>query len=121
MYYIYSGIIDNFNFTLSKEEAFKSYVYDNIYLGVSDVNDAIEFRKRLEKLEEIVKATIYKEEKEYPCIIRYFGIPGYECYEVLLCVVAKVNNNGSTYIFSEDKEFLERYNDGYKEIKRVSI
>lgn len=120
MYYIRGGIVDYFNFTLSKEEVYKSYVFNSRFLAPS-IGDINNFEKELNKLEEKIKQTIFKEEKECPIIIRYFGVPNFNYSEVELCAIAKVDNNGSTYAFSENKEFLEICSDGYKKVKKMEL
>lgn len=120
MYYIRGGIIDWFSFTLSKEETYKSYVYNSRF-NVPDFQHLVNFEKELNDLEKKIRQTIFKEENEYPITIRYFGVPNFDYLEVELCAIAKVENNGSTYAFSENKEFLELYNDGYDKVKEMML
>lgn len=118
MYYICSGIIDFFCFTLTKEEVKKNYVYEIAFTSPT-YEEIIEFEEKLDKLEKDIINTIYKEQKEYPYIIRYFGLPNFDQLKVELCAVAKISNNGSTYIFSEDKSFIERYSDNCHEVHNM--
>lgn len=119
LYYIDGGIIDDFYLTFSQEELIKNYCYDMSFKGGIDRERTVEFCEKLKVIETLVKKTVLKEEKEPPILLKYYGIPNFNSLDFTLCIVAKVENNGSTYIFSEDENFIKSLNDGYHEVKKA--
>ena len=103
-YYTCIGIIDYFELTMTKEEAIEKVAND---IRPWEEEPKKEYKKQaivaINNIENSVKKIINDIENEIPHTIRYFAIPNYD----KLCVVAKIYNNGSTYVFSPDKDFLK--------------
>lgn len=108
-YYAEVGIIDDFGLSMTPEEL-KGKLFDpNInYMGMCgfDVEDV---DICLEKVKEIV----YSKSDEEPHTIRFFSIPNFNNFSFDIGCVAKIDNNGCTYIFAKDKKFIENYETAY--------
>lgn len=126
-YYAGVGIIDFFELTMDKTElAIRlskigesgAPVFDNEGNLVEE-SYSVAKMKKIEGVEEEIREIIYKVAKEYPHTIRFFPVPNpdYNAFDV--CVVAKIDNNGSTYIFAPDKNYLESINDETNSIKAI--
>lgn len=113
-YYAEMGIIDFFGLTLSRDEIvarmeneeFEKYSTGYNKVTAEDIDTAIL------KITEIVKM----ETNEELHTIRFFGTPSFADLSFDLGCVAKISNNGSTFLFAKDKDlfgFLDRDN-GYR-------
>jgi len=121
-YYSELGIIDYFGLTLSVDEM-KGRLKEvspfgsNLALGYGvfeseDIDIAVEE----------IKSLIDKKWGESPHTVRFFGVPDFDGLNFKLCAIAKIENNGSTIIFSENKkilQFLETWGDGDPTIYEV--
>ncbi|PPK45262.1 hypothetical protein [Clostridium algidicarnis] len=116
-YYACVGIIDFFELTMDRTEvAIKltdnsKHSFDN-EVNVIGSSYSVDIMSRLEKVEERVREIIFENEKEYPNTIRYFPIPNLDYCDFDVCVVAKISNNGSTYIFSPNERYLQYMSGG---------
>lgn len=90
------GIIDFFEGTMTAQEyvqKFDDYSYykaENIYGCVDEIKSYIE-----------------ELSGEEPHTIRFFGIPDFSYNMFRIACVAKISNNGSTFILCNDKGYLE--------------
>jgi len=121
MYYASNGPIDYFYFTLTKEEACKNEILNTVYTCGSSPNheEVRALEEQYDALEDKINETIFRLEKERPHTIRYFGLPNFDQCRFELCAVAKISNNGTTYLFSTDKSFTERYSNGYCKVGKM--
>lgn len=123
-YYSELGIIDLFGLSLSKEELKERIEFDfhdtygsarhSFYeeINTSDIDDMID------EIKNIIKA----DSGENPIIVSFFAVPDFGELGFNLCPIAKILNNGSTYVFSKDKnifEYLNRINGFYLSIKEI--
>lgn len=107
------GIIDLFGMSLSEEELKTRVEFDvkdeygshfhSFYnrIASSDVDSAIE------EVEQIIK----NKTNEMPVLVRFFAIPDFAYSGFELSIVAKIDNNGSTFVFSKTKKLLEYLNE----------
>lgn len=103
-YYSEIGIIDFFELTMSSDELKKKIdPKTNEMVGCSfNMND-------VDVCVEKIKEIIYSETHEKPHIVRFFSIPNFDYNNFDIGCVAKIDNNGSTYIFANDRKFIENY------------
>lgn len=111
-YVIEGSQIDYFFSTLSKEQILKSYKNEVARCGGA-VNS--EFVDNLERNFAFIQSTVNELSGEMPHMIRYFSIPRYGWCDMNICALAKILNNGTTFMFTNDKEFARfvSINDGY--------
>ncbi|MBU3208701.1 hypothetical protein [Clostridium algidicarnis] len=95
-YYAEVGIIDFFECTMTIVEAI------NKLSGVDKYNEEV-----LNGCENDVKEFIYSISREYPHTIRFFAIPDLNYGTFRLGCVAKIQNNGSTYILCGNRSYFE--------------
>lgn len=110
-YYSEIGIIDFFELTMSSDELKRKVdSRNNEMIGCSFDMDDVDIC--IEKIKEI----IYSETHENPHTVRFFSIPNFDYGSFDIGCVAKIDNNGSTYIFANDSKFIENYQ-SYNDIK----
>ena len=97
------GIIDWFFGTLTKDELIKAYKEDFEASGLSA------FVKEMDEKELGIISTIQAEENEAPHTIRYFVIPDFSGFIMEVSAVAKISNNGSTYLFTDNEQLMDMY------------
>lgn len=95
------GIIDWFEHTLSKQELILKTLEANIDKTFNEISSDFS------ECEEQIKEVIFKQEKEYPHTIRYFSVPNFDQLAFDVYAVAKIDNNGSTYIFGSDERVID--------------
>lgn len=95
-YYAEVGIIDLFECTMTTVEAI------NKLSGVDKYNKEV-----LSGCENDVKEFIYSISREYPHTIRFFAIPDLNYGMFRLGCVAKIQNDGSTYILCGNRNYFE--------------
>lgn len=95
-YYSEIGIIDYFECTMTSEQMvdnldeYSEYTAEDIY-----------------GCEEEIKKSIEEKTGERPHTVRYFGIPDNSYGMFRVACVAKISNNGSTFVFSSDRDYFE--------------
>jgi hypothetical protein len=107
-------IIDFFSGTLTADELQIQKIKE------TDSTDLNSIKKMIDESKSQIDSYVYSQEKEVPFLIRYFGIPQIGEYETNICAVAKVTNNGTTYLFSNNYDFLKLYENEYSKIVRLS-
>lgn len=108
-YYAAMSPIDFFKLSMDRNE---------LLIKLSSQEDYIEKEKgvlvkkanELDELEKRIDDIIYKNEQEHPHTIRYFAIPDFDYAMFRVGVVAKISNNGTTYVFAHDKGIIEAFN-----------
>jgi len=123
-YYAFVGIIDFFELTFDKKELAIRLTNDDIFLADDEGNTfencySLDKMNSIEKIEEQIREIVFKEEKEYPHTIRYFAIPNPNYCDFDIGAVAKVSNNGSTYIFTPNIDYLKVIAKEYGPIKTI--
>lgn len=103
------GIIDHF-LGFDKDQAIRNIV-DNYYefsgeSGEEQIENAKNYTYRFN---EIISKTLNYIEHEEPHTIKYFPFPNYNECSMEWCAVAKISNNGSTYIFSKNKSLIKLF------------
>lgn len=109
-YYAEVGIIDFFQCTMTTSEAIDKLS------GVENYSTEV-----LNGCEKDVREFIYSISKEYPHTIRFFAIPDLNYSMFRLGCVAKIQNNGSTYILCGDRNYFNGINEpGYgPEVEKI--
>jgi len=111
-YYAELGIIDLFGLSLSKDELKERVEFDyndtygsnaHSFYNSIDANDIDDIIKE-------IKEIIRLQSGEEPIVIRFFAIPNFTYLGFDLCPIAKISNNGSTFVFSGDKDIFEYFN-----------
>lgn len=103
------GIVDYFQGTLTAGERVGNAIKQ---FGEYDFAAA---RRVLDEVEQEINQIndfLLKEEDEKPHTIRFFSVPNYDGSTFDTYAVAKISNNGSTYIFGNSKELLEQFAPG---------
>jgi hypothetical protein len=109
-YMLPTGIIDFFHGSIDKNELAANAIR-NLY---PEEESTLESELRLiETMEEGIKAAILKNRfgRELPHTIRYFSIPNFDNLEMELCAIAKIDNNGQTFLFTNNNKFLKLYSE----------
>jgi hypothetical protein len=103
--------IDFFYACLSKDSLISNYRDEAKHLGGS----ISEFESKVDKAIEFVKSTVEKMSDELPHTIKFITIPRYGFCDTEICMLAKISNNGTTYLFTDNKDFAEfiSENSGY--------
>ncbi len=109
-YYADVGIFDFFELTMDADELKKRAVPEEEF-----DNENREFSygftsKDVDNCIEAVKQIVLQEGGEEPHTIRFFAMPIIENENFYLGCVAKITNNGITYIFSKDKRIFNNTN-----------
>lgn len=115
------GIIDYFKLSMNKKELILKFMDKEDFMDSDEYNLNIlsSFIKEVEDTENKVKEMIFKKEKEHPHTIRYFAMPNPGCCDFDIYVIAKISNNGSTYVFAPNEKYLEEMSDSYSSIERI--
>ena len=96
--------------------------FDHPMMGYEDgegnvaycTNDIIRFKIELkERREFAVKATEARS-GEKPHTFGFFVIPDFESYEMEICAVTKIANNGTTYVFTNNGSFAKMVSDSFE-------
>lgn len=106
-YVIDGSPIDYFYTTLSKEDLIQAYRNEYCCSG--------EFVENLNANYDFIVSTVERLGHEKPHTVRYFSIPRYGWCDMELCAVAKIDNNGTTFMFTNNREFAQfiSENSGY--------
>ncbi|KOA18323.1 hypothetical protein CLHOM_32200 [Clostridium homopropionicum DSM 5847] len=96
------GIIDYFEFTMTTNEVIKKIADDPSYS-----------KEIIMGCEREVKEFINENSGEYPHTVRFFAIPDFSYGTFNLGCVAKISNNGSTYILCGNREYFSAVDAGY--------
>lgn len=97
-YYFEGTQIDFFSGAMTKEQLIESLEKDYI----SSSSESI-----IEDNYSFVYEKVLEISKEQPHTIRYFSIPRYGYGDMEICALAKVHNDGSTYMFTNDKNIAK--------------
>jgi len=97
-YVLSTGPIDFFEYSLSREQ-----IISNIANSQHEQDLEIDHIKNIEIF---VEAYVEKIE-ETPHTIRYLGVLNPGMNDIELVVIAKISNNGTCFIFSDNLEYLE--------------
>ncbi|MDU2749508.1 MAG: hypothetical protein E7B96_13715 [Clostridium perfringens] len=95
-YYAEVGIIDFFDGTMTISEIMSRFSENDLYDS-----------EALRGCENEIKELIYDISNEYPHTIRFFVIPDLNYGMFRLGCVAKIDNNGSTYVLCGNKKYFE--------------
>jgi hypothetical protein len=114
-YYADVGIFDFFELTMDADELKKRAVPEEFD------NENREFSygftsKDVDNCIEAVRKIVRQDSGEHPHTIRFFAMPIIESENFYLGCVAKITNNGTTYIFSKDKIIFNNTNIKVEEI-----
>lgn len=104
-YVLSIGPIDFFHYSLTLHQAIDNLVENMECLNLSH------------GLKEIADAYIYADDfvtkiEEKPHTIRFLSIPRESYSDLELVVIAKISNNGTCFIFSNNRDYLEWINTG---------
>lgn len=81
--------------------------------GDDPTND-YSYINKIKNAKDLINKEVKFRTGECPHTIKYFAIP-YD-FECEICAIAKILNNGETFVFSSNYEFLESISDGYCDI-----
>lgn len=101
-YVLVTGSIDSWIFTLEKKQLLnnlRDYYYDNTDYYEAESID-------IDKIESFIINSITNFEQK-PHTIRYTSIPSPNSSDCSLVAIAKIYNNGTCFIFSNNKEYLK--------------
>lgn len=105
------GIIDYFELAMTEEEAVKKLIADE-ELSDEELRDVessrVEAERQISEYMKQIKEVVKRETEEEPKIIRFFAIPDCDMNRLTLYSVAKIENNGETFIFGDDKEIINK-------------
>lgn len=107
------GIIDLFGLSLSVSEL-KERVEFDFHDSYGSNTHSFYNRINCEDIDNSVseiKSIIKQETGEEPHTVRFFAIPNIEYLGFDLCAIAKIDNNGSTFVFSQGERLLEYLNE----------
>lgn len=104
LYYLEIGIIDFFGITFSPEE-----LKNKIDIEDCETIGNILTSEDIDICVDEIRRIIHLETKEEPHTIQFFAIPNPSYNTFDIGCVAKIMNNGSTYMFSNNKEYLQVY------------
>lgn len=65
------------------------------------------FEDQIERAIQQIKTVLFDRESEYPHTIRFFTIPNFDTLNFDVYAIAKVNNNGITYVFGNDRGLID--------------
>lgn len=103
-YLIEGTPIDFFFSTFSKQQLLESFKKESSRLGVGE---SLKFEKDIEENAAYIEAIVKKIANETPHTIEYFSIPRYAWCDMEICALAKIQNNGTTFMFTNNKEFAD--------------
>ena len=106
-YVIEGGPIDWFYSTLSKPQLIEANRTENAEFAT----DGGEFQKSVEKNYRFIEDTVLRLSGEKPHTIKYFSIPNYDTCNMEICALAKISNNGTTYTFTNNRQFTDFFSD----------
>ena len=99
-YYAELGIIDDFELSMTSEQIIRAF-------GIE--------REVIEGCVSEIEQFIEEKEGEKPHTVRFFTIPDFSYGTFYIGVVAKISNNGSTFIFAKDSNYLNGIDsEGYR-------
>lgn len=105
--YVYcNSPIDYFHGTMSKDELIENA--DFSFVNGEDVR-RLEFAKEVEEMCGYIRGWIDKDAGELPHTIQFFSIPNFDNAEMDICAMAKISNNGTTYMFTNNEKFYTLY------------
>jgi hypothetical protein len=67
--------------------------------GMKDIDD--------KNLLNYINEVVFNRSKEQPHTAKHFYSPNFECFDTDFCVIAKIYENGTTYIFTNNKHFAD--------------
>lgn len=103
-YVLSIGPIDLFYLTLSKEQLTSNLKGLDYY--DSDYSNYLNGFKNVDLLESFISGYVSAIEEE-PHTIRYMCIPNQNNCDCDLVVIAKISNNGTCFVFSNNRKYLE--------------
>jgi len=103
-YLIEGSPIDFLFSTFSKKQLIESYREEASKYGIESRD---EFIGALESNHEFITSTVEHFSGEKPHTIRYFSIPRYDYCDMEICALAKIQNNGTTFMFTDNIEFAD--------------
>ena len=112
-YYAELGIIDLFGLSLSENELKERARFDSQdsygshWRSFYENINASDIDAMVSEIKNIIK----NETNEEPCVVRFFAVPDFGYLGFNLCPIAKITNNGSTFVFSQSKGLLEYLNE----------
>lgn len=115
-YYADVGIFDFFELTMDADDLKKRAVPEEEFDSENREFCYGFTSKDVDNCIEAVKKIVFKEGGEEPHTIRFFAMPIVENENFYLGCVAKIDNNGTTYIFTKDKRIFNNRNLKVEEI-----
>jgi len=116
-YMLTGGIIDWFEGSMTKKELTDIAILKNTN------GEAVKFYSSICKIEnkigDVIANITHGEEK--PHTVRYFCVPNFDTCEMDLCAIAKISNNGTTYVFANNSMLLNSMSCNDYKILDVSI
>lgn len=104
-YLLVTGPIDNWGNTMTERQLSESQ-FESDLLGIVDNNTEL-------GIDNLISSFVFKVAEERPHTIRYTGIPKPDIYDVELVAIAKIYNNGTCFMFSNDFEYLSFINNKF--------
>ena len=114
-YYAEMGIIDIFNLTMTASE-----LKQKINESESPYTNYIDFTSEdIDACINEITKIINDDTGESPHTIRFFAIPNFSYSTFDLGCVAKIDNNGSTFIFASNKQYFNAFDVYHSSIKEI--
>lgn len=109
--------IDFWALSMSKEELVMKLKEEALEYEGGNSTDKSQY---VDICEDTIIRVVEKVSGEKPHTIRYFTVPDVESFDFSIGCVDKIDNNGTTYIFLNDRNVLENMNpDGFGDIKNT--
>jgi hypothetical protein len=115
-YYANAGIVDFFELAYDKYELIERLSRDYSEIVSTGKDDWL---KELNDFEDDLVTIMELKENEKPYLIKYFGLPSFNDGHFRLCCLARISNNGITYLVAEDKETILFLSDGIADGKDI--
>ncbi len=101
-YLLITAPIDSWKYSLTLDQLIANIKMECSWTGENEENEI----KKILEIKSYIEETVTSIE-EKPYIIRYTSIPVPDCFDLELVGMAKIENNGMCFIFSNNKKYLE--------------
>lgn len=109
------GAVNFFQLSMTKGEVLQK-LFPSFEVCKSDMPQLLKKLTDLTDTEQKINEAILREFSEEPHVIRYFTVPDIDNNTFELFAIAKIFNNGSTFIFGPNKKLLKLYVEDDKHI-----